>query len=73
MNLWRILGISGAAFCTSAIALIGAGLATDALKIGLLTAFLQGMLALFQEIQKESAQAELKGGSAVTLGGVMLL
>jgi len=72
MNLWRILGIGGASFCTSAIAVMGAGLPNDAIQIGLLTAFLQGALALFQEIQKES---DAKEGNCkpASLSGVMLL
>ena len=74
MNYWRIIGIGGAAFCTAALAAAGAGAALNTpenWKFAILTAFLQGGLATFQEIQKESVDVPpIKGA---LLANVMLL
>lgn len=73
MNYWRILGIAGAAFCTSGIpAMALLGLNQKAFLIALATAAFNGALAGFQEIQKESENADVPGVPAV-LGGVFLL
>jgi len=71
MNYWRILGISGTAFCTSLLAALGTGMPDDlGFRFSLLLASLQGGLALFQEVEKESDAIPPQNA---TLAGVMLL
>lgn len=72
MNLWRIFGIGGAAFCTAALAGVGLGVQTPFIY-ALAVAAIQGGLAAFQEIEKESANSEPPSGPTVHLAGVMLL
>lgn len=55
INYWKILGNAGATFCTSLLALMTAGVMQNhQIEVAVLTAILNGGLAAFVEIQKES-------------------